>query len=203
MELSVLANPVRVHLRSAPDPTITLYLQRAARQFCHDSQAWIINVGMKSVSPAPTGQELKVAVPSTGMDTDFVLPTESALNRIAEVRLDDNKLDDHGYRYDRPTAQIVLQPGVVMQAGALHVDAVLEPSLNAQNIPDFLGEQWGEGIADYAIYEMMMMPGQDWSNPVLAGAYRRKYHEMVSEATVDLARGGTRRGIRLAPIPFV
>lgn len=199
MLVADLIAPVRTHLKGAPDPTVTLYLRRAAKQFCQDSAIWTVNLGSAPVAPPDTEEELRIAVPSTR----FVLPEQSYLNAIAQVRIDRDTVDGAEYRYDLPTATLILEPGTVQRDSTLYVDAVLETADNATEIPDFIARRWSEGIADYAIAEMLMMPEQEWSNPMLAAAFKAKYDARLAEATVSKARGGSKRRIRLTPIPFV
>ena len=197
---------VRTHLKGAPERTVLRYIRRAVKQFCQDSRVWQLELGSKSVDPPDdTNARVVLAVPSTGDDDDYELPEQSTLNTLALVHFGDwdCPLDPKRYRYDVVTANLILRPGVIHQTADVYVEAILETARDATTIPDFLAEKWGEGIADYAIAEMMMMPDQDWSDPKLGGFFERKYQSRVSEAVIEKAREGTQNSIEVTPHEFV
>ena len=201
---------VRTHLTGVSEPTIRLYVRRATKQFCQDTKIWDVNIGSKSLSPTATPDlRRRIAVPSTASgDTDFELPDQSFLNSISRVRygsgadVEPEKLPDAEWAYDIATRELVLEPGVVFQDMTIYVDAILEPSQTALQLPDWMAELWGEVISDYAVFEIMSQPNQEWSNPRLAAVFKGKYDSRVSEATVAKARKGSRQPIRSRPIPF-
>ena len=194
---------VRTHLAGAADPTVTLYLRRAAKQFCQDSKIWDVNIGSKAVTPpADTDSAVRYVLPSEDPDDDFTLPAQSYINSISTVRLDDNEVDVKGYAFDLSTRELVMQARTILQAATLYVGAVLETARKATALPDFIFELWGDGIADYAVWEMMTMPKQEWSDPVLAEVFKKKYDDRVAEATVAKAREGTEKPIELLPFEF-
>ena len=202
--LKSLVPSVRTHLAGAADPTVRLYLRRAAKQFCEDTLIWQANLGSAAISPAVDSRdEIRIALPSTGDDPDYALPAQSVLNSVSRIRLDRNFVADQLYWFDLVTRELVLLPGTVTQDATLTVFAILEPSADATELPDFLAGRWGDGIADYAIFEMMLMPKETWSDRGLAATFKAKYQARVAEATVARARAGADRGIELDPIPFV
>ena len=201
---------VRTHLKGAPELTVLHYLKRGAKQFCNDSQIWDVNIGSKALQTTATvNRSRRIAVPSTAAgDTDFQLPEQSYLNAISRVRIatsdtqEPDDLADEYWGYDVPTRELILQPGAVLQSLTLYVDAILEVLSTATQLPDFLAELWGEGISDYAIFEMTSMPEVEWSNPELAKVFKAKYDSRVSEAVELKARKGSGQPIELDPIPF-
>ena len=143
-------------------------------------------------------------------EVHFVAPAGAYINRISRVRIDpedgtdEEVLDERSYGFDVTTRELTIARGALLRdIGTLAIDAVLEPLKRTRTVPQWLIEAHGEGIADYAIYEMMMMPKQEWTAPTLAMAFKTKYEARVSEATVSRARRGTRRTIYLDPFPFV
>lgn len=198
---------VRTHLSGAPDRTCLLYLRRAGQQFCQDSRIWDVDIGHSRVAPLTDSYASHmIPVPSTEDPRDYSLPADSYLNKISTVWLNDRKNDpiDSAYiEYDVAERLLIIDQRAICETADLHVAAILQPTKSAQQIPDFIAELYSEAIADYAIFEMMMMPNKDWSDRNLAGAFRTKYQNRVSEATVAKARKGVRKRITLAPPDFV
>lgn len=208
--LDELESAVKTHLSGVSEPTILRYLRRAAQQFCQDSKIWDVNIGSKEVMPDATPNlRRRIAVPSTAEgDSSFVLPDQSYLNAVSRVRyalspsMEPKNLADSQWSYDIPTRELVLEPGAIFQTMTLHVDAILQTSASATQLPDWMAELWGEGISDYCTFEIMSMPKQEWSDPELAGVFKAKYDARVTEATTIKARKGSTQSIEVTPIPF-
>jgi len=199
-QLDVLVPYVVTHLSGAPEIQVILYLRRAAKQFCQDTSIWRVSMGTQSVT-APTDNDayLRISIPND----DLTLPDQSIINSIGDLKLDGDSIDISRYRYNIVTQQIEFEPQAFYETKEMEVFAILEPTRSATTIPDFLVERWGEGIADYCIWEMMSMINREWSAPGIAIGYKAKYQSRVAEATVQYARRGTDKGIRLEPRPFV
>ena len=198
-----LVPEVRTHLSGAPDITVELYLRRAVIQFCRDSRIWDVRIGQATVRPAMDDSEIEVPVPSIDPVEDFVLPDSSIIRAISAVTLnDEDPLEGEYYAYSKAEAVLTLARRTVSRESTLRVKAILTPIDTAREFPNFLDE-WRSGIVDYAIYEMLTMPNQAWSDPILADHFNNEYDKRVAEATVEKARQGTEKPIRLQPIPFI
>ena len=208
--LKVLVPEVRTHLNSAPDITCILYLQRAVKQFCKDAGVWVVSVGTTTISP-PTdiNPTPPVEVGISLSDDDWTFPDNSYLQSIKKILLDGRELERVSgaeapkYWYDWVAQKLYIDSNYVNSDSVeLEVYVVLTPTKLAEEIPDFIVERYSEGVSNYAISEMMLMPDRQWSDARLAGAFREKYQLRVSEAKVALARQGTTGKISLDPIPF-
>ena len=91
---------------------------------------------------------------------------------------------------------------VLTLPGVLMLEGILEPTKGATTIPDFIVERFSECVANYALYEMMSMPGVAWSDINLSARFRRKYEARLAEAKVAKARKGTTGRIRVPNHPF-
>ncbi|WP_419917456.1 hypothetical protein [Candidatus Poriferisocius sp.] len=209
--LSDLYPTVRAHVSGVSDPLMATYLKRAAKQFCQDTKVWDVNVGKVDLQPPANPMlRFRIEVPSRTVGvTDFVLPAGSYLNSISRVRyaidpnMEPEDLPNEEWSYDIPTRDLVLEPRTISQAMTLHVDAVLENLSTASAVPDWMSELWGEGIADYCIFELLSLANKEWTDPALAGIFRGKYQARVSEATIAKARKGSRQPLETEPIAFV
>jgi len=202
---------VRTHLDGAPDETCLLYLGRAAKQFCADSGVWVHDLGEGTVSPADDPNDyVYVAVPdSDNDDSPWEMPKGAYMHSVQKIMLGGRVLDritgtqEPVYMYDVVTGQLRMASRVITQDGeTLKVYAMLTPAKTASVLPEFLVERHAEGIASYAISQMLMMPNREWSDPRLASNFMVQYSQRVSESRVSVARGGTRGKIALKPIPF-
>ena len=195
---------VRTHLSGSAEIMVLQYLRRAAKQFCQDSLIWEHLMGSKVIGDNTLQEEpYTIVLPETGDDPDFTIPANSYINSISKIQLDDEEVDIDNYGYDIVNQTLSIRPRTVDNQQTLKIYAVLEPTKGTNIIPDFLLERWGEGIADYAIWEMMSMSGREWSDRSMASTYKMKYESRVSEAKVAKGRKGTNQAIRLEPIPFV
>lgn len=203
--LADLSSAVKTHLSDVSDPTIRRYLRRAAQQFCQDSKIWDVNIGSMELAPA-TNPSLRRRIPVPS--ETFALPSQSYLNALSRVRYaytvndEPEKLPNGMWGYDIPSRMLVLEPSAIDQTTTIYVDAILQTASNATQLPDWMAELWGEAISDYAIFEIMSMPKEAWSNPELAGVFLAKYENRVSESTVAKARKGSLQPVRRGVIPF-
>lgn len=149
------------------------------------------------------------------MEVAFVAPAQAYITAIEKVELEVTSDPEprplerlaeglpRPYTFNIKTGELTIRSGAITAAGTLEVFAQLEPTRAATTLPDFLVELWGVGIAEYAIFQMFLMPKQEWTDPALAEIFRDKYKRRVAEATELRAREGTSGGIEVSPIPFV
>ena len=207
VDLDDLLPEVRTHLPGVDDPTAQLYLRRAAKRFCQQSRVWQQLLGTKTVGP-PADPEAKVRfpIPSVGEavtpDDGFVVPDDAYVHSIFRVLLDDDPVAERRYYFDLTNRHLVLEPGTLIQDGAMKVGAILEPTRAAETLPEFIAEQWSEAIIDYAIFEMMSQPKKEWTDPASARTFLAKFQRRVAESRVSISREGTEDSIVLDPIPF-
>lgn len=209
--IKVLVPEVRTHLNSAPDITCILYLQRAVKQFCKDAGVWVVSVGTTTISPPtytnPT-PPVEVAIPDSDNE-DWTFPDSSYLQSIKKILLDGSELERVSgaeapkYWYDWVVEKLYIDSNYVTSDSVeLEVYVVLTPTKLAEEIPDFIVERYSEGVSNYAISEMMLMPDRQWSDARLASSFLKKYQLRVSEAKVAIARQGTTGKISIDTIPF-
>ena len=212
VDIDQLAPIVTTHLKGAPDEAVVIYLQRACKQFCKDTSIWEESLGRKSVSE-PGDPDLNIVYELPDVDGDFQLPYLSALKNVSEVKFGEDtdalikenpnpRLARNQYRFDIVRKELTIFGGAWDTDGLLEVVAILTTSLSALEIPEFLVENWSEGIANYARWEMMNMPDREWSNSRESKTYLAKYESRVNEARFERAREGTAGAVRIDPIPF-
>ena len=211
MNIDVLIPEVSNHLTGTPAPVIKTYLKRAAKQFCTDSGVWEHRTATKSVAytdlPTDEDDPYIVTLPETGDEAVFTIPAGSYIQSVENVEIDKRSVrpdvgsDPFYYSYEMQALSID-RDALPAQDFKLRITVKLQPTKQSSDIPDFLIELHSEGIASYAIAEMMVMPETSWSNPQLAAVYRDKYRSRVAEARVQKAREGTTGRIAIQPFPF-
>ena len=77
---------------------------------------------------------------------------------------------ENPYSYDKITSVLSINPRAVSQESELEVRASFQPNDAATEVPDGLTE-WKLAFIDRALYEIMLMPGKDWTDPETAGIH--------------------------------
>ena len=188
---------VRTHLSGAPETTCIHYLRRAAQQFCEDSGLWQVSLGSDMIDPLTGDADyFEITIPNA----DFPLPSGAQLLRVSRVTFEDDEIEE--ISFDENTQKLRFPSMTVLQTGVLEVVAVLGPTDDADDVPNSIGRH-RKAIADHAIYEMGMMPNQQWSmGPGAARLFMRSYNQRLAEGTVGKARKGAERRVKVPLSPF-
>ena len=89
--------------------------------------------------------------------------------------------------------------GNVPPGAEIRIRVVLEPTRDAIGVPDHVLDLYGEAIADGAIASMMLLTGQPFSNPQLAGAHAGAFHAAITGAHTREWRSRTNVTPRVRP----
>ena len=198
-DLSELFPDVLTHLSGASEATVLAVPAPGAKQFCQDSRIWAVSMGTKDIDAPDDLSEFSIVLP----EADLTIPDQSYINSVESVEIDNIGIDPKYYRYDVVSKTLTLNADTFRDTVTMEVYVVLETLRSSSTAPDFLLERWGEGIGDYALWEMMRMKGREWSDQRNADVYKMKYEQRVAEAKVEKAREGTGNAIEMPPIPFV
>jgi len=156
------------------EPMADTAIIAAARDFCEATRCWR-EVDCIDV----TGEE----------DEILCVPPYASLFEIERASLDGRPLDRVRFSDARlhdcgePHQITQLQPQSVSLAprggcgGQLHISMFLEPAQNAQVLPDFLYEQYGQIVAHGALASVLTIPEQPFSNGALATYYGRLFQQ--------------------------
>ena len=210
LAIKTLVPEVRTHLDSAPTVTCEIYLNKAVKQFCRDSGAWVVSLGTTEIMPSSDNKlPVTVKVPdSDNINSPWTVPDNGYVHRIKKILLagaEVERIDAYtpAYKYDYVTETLLIEPHyVVSNPTSLEVYAVLTLAKGAKEMPLFFFERFSEAITNFAISQMMMMPKQLWTSSSGAQWFLRQYKLRASEAGVEVARGGTSGPVNLEPRPF-
>lgn len=158
-ELSVL-------IPHCPEPTQVVELRRAARQFCQDSRIWSRPFQLYTVA----GLDRYVVDPpeqASIVATDWLSLNGRRLDGRSTAQFSDQHPGAMQARpreyYHYPGGELILSPTPDRQyvvEGAM----ALQPVRAATRLPDWLGDEWGDGIISLAAARLAMVPGKAWSD---------------------------------------
>ncbi len=170
-------------------------LQRANRQFCMDTEAWVEDRTLDIVAD----------------QTEYTLnPTWDAdIRRVKELRLNNAENIAAGnmghvqapefYQFQPPNTLVLedeIKPSESVTKG-LEIEVIIIPSLNATSIDPGFVEQWVDAIMGWAMHNLMTMERKKWSNPNRAQFYWLQYMKGWTRAKSEKTRKHTKRSTDL------
>ena len=189
-------------LSAAPgvaEPTAFARVIQAAQVFCERTRLWRDE---DTFSITPTS--CNVVCAPEGAD---LFEIESA--SIDGSRLTPISISDLDTRYPRwrelDTGQgqwiTQIEHGSVLVvpkcSGSLRLSTFLRPSDFADGLPDFLAQLYRQCIADGALTEILMLPGQPFTDPSRAQFYSIRFEAKLSELTNRTIKGQQRAPTRV------
>lgn len=164
-------------------PTAYFAIRQAATEFCERARMWRYEDEF-DVS-ASDSESISTPYGSVLLDIERVSFDGRPLEPVTVKWLDDHK---NGWR----DGQIVGRPEYLTQlelntirlvpgcAGAVKVSLWLKPSQDAQDLPDFLADQYREVIAHGALGRILMMPNQPYTNGDLGAGFLASFENKLS-----------------------
>lgn len=173
---------------SCPDPVMERHVIDATRSFCEATRCW-----RATDSIAITGDEEQI----------LCVDASATLFEIEQARFNERDLEPVSYtqvrRDDEGEPRLIAQvnPQAVIlsphgEAGTLTISMFLKPAQDAQSLPDFLFEQFGEFIAQGALATILSIPNLPYSNPGLA-AYNAARFQQAKDSRFAFHRRGQQR----------
>lgn len=170
-EWSVFFPDVLPDVLGCPEPTVERHLARAARDFCTRTLAWRVDLDAITTIASTPGYDLPL--PSQSEAFKIIGATLNGLDIGLEVAngtsaADRQRGNSGGSRvltFDLKTITVMPTPAA---GQTLIVTALLRPTITAQGVPDFLGDQHGQIIADGALSTLLTLNKADWANVGLA-----------------------------------
>lgn len=171
---------VRPWAPGVPDPTAYKAIRQAAVEFCERTRLWkfeddydVTEQDCNSGILTPSGSILH-DIEVVMFDGRELLPaTPTDLDRMEKGwRTGDlgSGLPRYYTQIDQNTLRIV-----PAYAGHVYVCLRLKPSLDATDLPDFIGSEYSEVIGWGALSRVLTVPGQSYSNPDLGMFYATKF----------------------------
>jgi len=176
----------------------------ALREFCKTSL--LIRETLTAINIV-VGQRLYPLSPATGTEiiTDIVVHYDGAqLRPIGEEKLDIESPSwrigggrSNGYHFTAPeTLNLTFDP-IKAVTGGLIVIVATKPSITSPVINDELYDDWNTGISQGALYELLGMPNQKWSDKTPNERYVKraylKWKNCLIEGKIKGDRSRTRQ----------
>lgn len=185
------------YARAVSDPVASRHIIDAARDFCEATRCW------REVDEiAVSGEEAEVVC----------VPPYASLFEIEAASFDGRPLDrvawlDTDSTGGLPSQITQAQPQSVSIAprgacGMLSISMFLEPAQDADVLPDFLFEQFGQSIAKGALASLLLLPDQPFTNPGLATLNAQMFGQAKDRNFAHNRRGQQRAPLRTRPQYF-
>lgn len=185
-----------------PDPMLAQQIMLTAHSFCTETGVW------------DEVQDPLLTIEGVA-DYEIDAPANAEMLRVRGVWLDGYELQPRQMRtpvvqnfgaplsYHAALARGQITLDARPQAGqSLVVRAVYAPRLTGQTLPDFLMSRYALAITSGTKARLMLIPGQAWSNPVLAQFYAGQHQDAVINARIDMERDNVTGSLRVKPRPF-
>lgn len=204
---------VRPFIAGCPDPVIEFNLRLAAIEFCERTRCW------RYITSATLTEEtrfLSAPAYSTVHEVEQATWEGRILTPIAFTEAEHSAMT--GITKESNPAYITqTEPGrltiLPFAEGTVRISAFLKPQHGSQYgldpmnplhdplnvVPQFMLTQHAEAIAYGALTRLYAIPGEPWSDPNMAGAYRSMFEQRIGQHMGANIRGQQRTPIRTKP----
>jgi hypothetical protein len=195
-DLDTLLGRVLERAAACPEPTALRYLRDAAIEFCRRTRVW-----RESDSFTLSGDDAEVLAVEPG-----AVIYEISHARLGDIDLEPVTIDwldaeEPGWRDDESGPRWITQsaPGTLRVAPApddddddeLTVQLILIPSQDADQLPDFLVDDYPNVLADGALAKILALPA-DFGNPQLAIMHAQLFEAEIGRFGARVPRGQQR-----------
>lgn len=160
---------------------------RAAREICRATSLW--RAALTAIDVVQGQAEYTLTPPADGhiVRIPALLYNNVLLRGMTEDRLSrfsDNWRNASGtpsafVALTRETVRLYPTPDTSLVA-ALEPDVVIQPSLTATTVPDWLADQYEEILVDGALSWLFAMPLRDWYRPQAATYHRARFEQAIN-----------------------
>lgn len=199
--LDVLLPNIRMYAPGVADPTAYFAIRQAAIEFCERTRSWRYE-DLFSIS-AQDAEAIFAPSKSVIHDIDAVFFDGVKLKPKTPVQLDaimpawrsGSEKPNSFPMYVTQTEQntITLVPA---SAGTLNISLFLKPAQDADQLPDFLVDQYREPIAWGALSRILLIPNQSFTNVEMAAAFGQAFQQKLDGKSTMGAVGQQRAPVR-------
>lgn len=164
------------YANACPEPVAEARVREAAIEFCERTHCWRLIDDI--VIDADTPDLIVISTPAG-----------SVLHKIETAWFDGREIDpapfssvpqDGDDQRGSPRTYSQSNFGEVRlfprpEAGKLRLSLFLKPGRASDEVPDFLHQQFGQEIANGALVQILLTPGQPFSDPQMAAYYKSKF----------------------------
>lgn len=199
IDLDVFVPNVLPYAPGCAEPTAFTALIHAAQTFCERTRLWR---GADTIALTPiSGNVVTAPVGADLFEIEQAALDGCPLEPIAQADL--NRKYPHWRDMDagqgRWITQIDLGSVLVVPkcTGSLTLSTFLRPAEDAEQLPDFLPQLYRQCIADGALAEILMLPGQPFTDPATAQFYAQRFEAKLCELATRTIKGQQRAPARV------
>lgn len=193
MKFRDFAQIIRPECHGAPDFVIERAVRDSAIDFCKRTGVFIPEP--EQVSVIKGINEYEVTVPS-GTELNYITDIFAnnfklqpvSYNRLLEQLGDEDTQGTPSFYSQRDNTSFFVAP-IPDAADTLRVLYSLKPSPTSTSIPDTVGKENREAIAQGAIYRLQMMPGQPFTDPGSAANNKQLFERQVGRTIRQVKYG--------------
>lgn len=100
------------------------------------------------------------------------------------------------------SVRLVPMPGPMDGDVYLHIRAAFQPTRESRVLPDWLIEERFDDLCAGAKATLLVIPGQEWSNPSLAAFYKATFDKACDDERINTEMDQTTGSTRVAPRRF-
>lgn len=170
-------------------------LRRATRAFAHASM--VSQETIQTTAPANNAL-LAIEAPDTDVEPVGVLWLMFGGRRLNPINLDELMRSDPRWRTRIPGApchfaqelpdELTLIPAPAIAEAGVFMRVCYQPTRTADKIDETLVRHYEEGLIDGALYRILRIPGQTWTNAPMAEQAQERYEMAISRARADARR---------------
>ena len=191
-ELDVFLPNIRLYAPGVADPTAYFAIRQAAIEFCERTRVWRFEDEFNVTEDDAEG--LFAPGGSVILDIDGVWFDGKKLKPKTPKQLDDTMpawrsgaekpTGDPSYVTQTAPNTITLVP---FRAGSVKLSLFLKPAQDAEELPDFLADQYRETIAWGALARILLIPNQSFTNPEMGAAFGQVFQQkMDGKSTIGI-----------------
>lgn len=174
---------IRPYAPGVPDLVAYEWIRQAATEFCERTRLW-----RYEDSFAITGTNPEIIVAPTGAVIHEIERIDFDGEKVAKAtpaQLDEWLPDWRAGTLDgTPQWFTQVEPNTIslapVQAGTLKVWLWLKPAPDAEELPDFISDQYRQIIADGALSRILLIPGQSFTNEALSSVFSGAFQSKLS-----------------------
>lgn len=191
-EIAELFPLVLPFANACPEIVAEQWLRWSAIEFCKSSRLWRDH------------REFDV---TQGCDELICCPSYAAIFEIDRASFDGNELErgqfsDIDGREGQPGYITQIRPDTVRfypapdYDGKAKLSLYLKPSIDAQDLPDFLIDHYGQDLANGALSRILMIPNQPYTDAGMAAFYGQMFQQAKDKNFAQNLRGQQRAPLR-------
>lgn len=198
IELDVFLPKIMPYAPGCPEPMALEKIIVAAQIFCERTRLWR---DRDKFNVTPTSCNVMCApVGANVFEIESARFNERTLDPISLADLEAKYPNWRQYSETEGRWFTQVEPDTVMvvpaATGVLELSLILRPTDDADQLPDFIGAHYRQCIADGALAELLMTPGQSFYAPDRAQYYAARFASKLDELTTRSIRGQQRAPVR-------